>query len=137
MILPITLTIAAAAAFTHFWLAARCGRARHQTGVSVGDGNNPLLVARMRAHANFTENAPIFLILLALVELAKSQSPWLWAAGIAFIVGRILHGLGMERPSPSRFRIIGFALSMLTLLALAAYAAMISYTPAPTPTMIG
>ncbi len=137
MILPITLTIAAAAAFTHFWLAARCGRVRHKAGISVGDGANPLLVARMRAHANFTENAPLFLILLALVEMAKGQGSWLWAAGIAFIVGRILHGFGMERPSPSRFRMIGFALSMFTLLALAVYAAKISYVPAPTPTMIG
>ncbi len=64
MILPITLTMAAAAVFIHVWLAMRCSRIRMRDGVSVGDGGSPLLLTRMRAHANFTENTPLFLILL-------------------------------------------------------------------------
>ena len=70
MILPITLTIAGAAAILHIWLAVRVSRARRQLKVSVGDGGNEALLRRIRAHGNYVENMPFFLILLGLVELA-------------------------------------------------------------------
>ena len=87
LVLPITLTIAGAAALLHIWIANRVGEMRRFHKVSIGDGGVEPLIARMRAHANFIENAPFFLILLALVELARGSSLWLWGAGILFILG--------------------------------------------------
>jgi uncharacterized protein len=66
MILPITLTIAAAAAILHVWMSLRVSRLRRHFRVSIGDGGNEALARRMRAHGNFAENMPIFLILLVL-----------------------------------------------------------------------
>lgn len=134
-ILPITLTIAAAAALLNIWLAVRITRTRVAAKVMMGDGGVPGLVARMRAQANFVEYTPFFLILLGLVELARGSLAWLWLVGIVYIVGRILHAFGMDRPAPNPFRFIGTLATMIPLTALAVYALSIPYlSPSRTTT---
>jgi uncharacterized protein len=127
MILPITLTIAAAAAILHVWMSLRVSRLRRHFRVSIGDGGNEALARRMRAHGNFAENMPIFLILLALLELARAHPVLLWAAGILFIAARILHAFGMDKGGASRLRIAGITISWLVLLVLATYAIFAAY----------
>ena len=127
MPLPITLTIAGAAVLINLWLQLRCGQARGAAKVMVGDGGDPLLIARMRAQANFIENAPFFLILLGLVEFARGPQTWLWFVGILFLIGRLLHPFGMERPAPNPYRMAGIALSTVMLVGLAIYALTIPY----------
>ena len=101
-ILPITLTIAAAATLLNLWLAVRVGRVRVASKVMIGDGGVPELVSRMRAQANFVEYTPFFLILLGLVELAHGSTTWLWLVAIVFVVARVFHAFGMDRPAPTR-----------------------------------
>ena len=127
MILPITLTLAGAAAILHIWLAARVSRLRRLLKVSLGDGGNEALLRRIRAHANYAENMPITIILIGLVELAGGDKRILWAAGIAFVISRIIHAFGMDRPSPSRLRVIGMMSSTLLLLGLALWALSFAY----------
>jgi len=127
MILPITLTIAAAAALLNIWLALRIGRLRMSKKVSIGHGGDALLETRMRAQANFGENTPFVLILLALIELAKGSQTWLWLVAIAYILARIAHAFGMERPAPNPLRAGGAIITMLVLLGLAGYALSIPY----------
>ena len=127
MILPITLTIAGAAAILHIWLMARVVRARAAIKVSVGDGGNESVMRRMRAHANYAENMPLFLILLGLLELAGGNKWVLWGAGIGFILARIAHGFGMDRASLGRWRSVGMTLNALLLVVLAGYAVLIAY----------
>lgn len=127
--LPITLTIAAAAALINLWLAGRIIQVRRQAKVLTGDGANPLLLARMRAQANFTEYAPFVLILLGLLEYGRGSQGWLWAAGIIFIVGRLLHPLGMDRPARNGLRGIGALSTWLVTLALAIGAIYTVYLP--------
>ena len=66
MILPITPAISGAAALINFWLAWRVGQKRLSEKVSIGDGGNPAVLARMRAHANYVEFTPFVLILIGL-----------------------------------------------------------------------
>lgn len=127
MILPITLTLAGAAAILHIWLASRVSRVRRQYKIGIGDGGNEALVRRMRAHANYAENMPIVLILIGLIELAGGDARILWAAGIAFILARIAHAFGMDRPSPSRLRMIGMGGNALVLVGLAGWALSFAY----------
>ena len=127
MILPITLTITGAAAILLIWLAGRVSRLRRQFKISLGDGGNEAMLRRIRAHANYAENMPIVLILLGLLELAGGDKRILWGAGIAFILARILHAFGMDRPSPSRLRLIGMVASTLVLLGLAGWALSYAY----------
>jgi uncharacterized protein len=127
MNLPITLTIAGAAALLLIWLASRVSRLRRAFKVGVGDGGNEALLRRIRAHGNYTENMPIVLILLGLIELAGGDRRILWAAGIAFILARIAHAIGMDRPSPSRLRMIGMGGNVLVLVGLAGWALSFAY----------
>ncbi|MEA3029815.1 MAG: uncharacterized protein QOJ53_535 [Sphingomonadales bacterium] len=134
MILPITLTLAGAAAILHIWLAARVSRLRRLFKIGVGDGGNEALLRRIRAHGNYVENAPFFLILIGLIELAGGDRRILWGIGIAFILARILHAFGMDGPTRVRLRIAGMATSALVLVGLAIWALSYAYIePAPAP----
>ncbi len=125
IILPISLTIAAGAALLNLWLALRVGRVRTREKVFIGDGGNDLLTRRMRAHSNFVENTAFVLILLALVELGFGSSMWLWAVGALYLVGRILHSLGMDGMMWGCM--VGTIVTMLTQLGLALTALAIVY----------
>jgi uncharacterized protein len=126
--LPITLTIAAGAALVNIWLMIRCGQARTKESVSVGDGGNDFVIRRMRAHANFVESAPFVLILIAALEASQSAGQWLWWVGIAYIFGRLAHGLGMDGGTFGKGRMVGTLITMLTLLGLAGFALWKVYT---------
>lgn len=127
--LPITLTTAAGAALVNIWLMIRCGQARTKESVSVGDGGNEFVIRRMRAHANFVESAPFVLILIAGLEATSKATPmWLWYVGIAYIFGRLAHGLGMDGGMLGKGRMVGTLITMLTLVGLAGYALWRVYT---------
>src|SRR4051812_24714726 len=97
MLLPITLTMAGAAALINFLLSLRCARARIATGIRIGDGGNRQVIARMRAHANFVEYTPFVLILIGLIEVAVGTHTWLWLTGMVYLFARIAHALGLDR----------------------------------------
>lgn len=124
--LPIALVTAGAAALLNFWLGLRVSRLRISEKIMVGDGGNPRLIARMRAQLNFAEYAPLVLILIALIELARGSQAWLWGVALAFIVGRVLHAFGMD--GWRQGRMIGILITMLTMLGLAGYAVYLGYT---------
>ena len=126
MILPVTLTIAAACAVVNIWLAVRLVRGRVRGKVMVGDGGDPAMLAGMRAHANFGEYAPIVLILMALVELARGPLVALWVIGVLFVLARIAHPLGMARPAPNPFRAGGALVTWVVTLVLAGWALAIA-----------
>jgi uncharacterized membrane protein YecN with MAPEG domain len=126
MILPISLTTAAAAAILNFWLGIRIGQVRTREKISVGDGGNEALIRRMRAQANFVEFTPFVLILIALIELGVGTSTWLWAVSAVYIIGRIAHAIGMDGNSKARG--IGISITLVVMLGLALYGAWIAHS---------
>lgn len=128
MILPITLTIAGAAALINVWLGWRVGQRRHSEKVSIGDGGNEALIARMRAHANFVEYTPFVLILTGLIEFARGTTAWLWAVGAVYLLARIAHAFGMEQPPPSILRVVGTIVTLLVLAGLGLCAIVLAFT---------
>lgn len=128
MILPITLTVAGAAALINIWLMIRVGQVRTSEKISVGDGGNEKVIRRMRAHSNYIESAPFVLLLVAAIELASATSPtWLWIVGGLYLLGRVAHGVGMDDGKFGKGRMIGTIVTMLTLLGLGIYAISIPY----------
>ena len=127
IILPATLTIAGAAAIVNIWLAIRIVVLRMKAKTLIGDGGNPLLVARMRAQLNFIEYTPIVLILIAVIELANGTQRWLWVVGIVYILGRVLHPFGLDRQTANPMRAVGIISTWISLLVLAGYALTIPY----------
>lgn len=121
--LPVTLSAAAACAFINLWLAMRIGAVRRAENISIGDGGNERLTARMRAQLNFAEFAPVVLILLALTELARGASIGLWVAAVAFVLARIAHPIGMDGVMPARG--FGIIVTFAVTAGLAIYAIVI------------
>lgn len=126
MILPVSLTAAAAAAFINLWLGIRIGQVRTSEKVSIGDGGNEKVIRRMRAQANFVEFTPFVLILIALIEMAAGTSTLLWAVMAVYMVARIAHALGMD--GLPRGRAIGIILTLLIMTGLAGYAVYIAHS---------
>jgi hypothetical protein len=124
MLLPVTLTACAAAALINIWLSVRVGQMRGKLKVIHGDDAGGPLTRRMRAQLNFVENTPFVLALIAAIELSGKGEPWLaWVAGV-YMLGRVAHGLGMDGEGPTKPRMIGTLITMLTLLGLAVAAVL-------------
>ena len=125
IILPVTLTAAAAAAIINLWLAIRVGQMRGATKTIHGDDAGGPLTRRMRAQLNFVENTGFVLVLVAAIELTGKGAPWLaWVVAI-YMLGRVAHGFGMDAEGPAKGRMIGTLITMLTLLGLAVVAVLI------------
>lgn len=125
-LLPVTLVLAGALALVNLWLMVRIAQVRRSGRVWVGDGGDERVERRMRAQANFVENAPFVLALVGLIEFSAGTSWWLWGAAALFLVARLLHPFGMDGWKPGRSA--GAALSMGLLLGLGLWAIAIPFT---------
>ena len=116
----ITGIYAALAALLVLVLAARVVLGRRARNIGIGDGGDPGLVKRIRAHANALENLPLALLLLLLLELNQTQPAWLHAFGIALIVARVAHAIGLSTTAGySLGRFVGVVLTWLVMLLMA------------------
>lgn len=128
MLLPITLSFAAAAAIGNVALAGRIVPLRLKDKVLLGDGGQPLLLARTRAHANFVEYAPFVLILMGLIEAGGGNAHALAIIGAVFVGARIAHAIGMDRPTSNLWRASGALLTWALLLVLAIWGLVLAWT---------
>lgn len=135
MYLPISITFAVAAAVINLWLSWRVGKLRVSEKVLHGDGGVSLVAKRMRAHANYVEYTPFVLILFALTEMVVGSQSWLWILALIYIVGRILHPLGMDADFPSKLRMVGILLTYVVTIALCGTAIYSVYTMNTKPTV--
>ena len=95
---------------------------RGTSDVLIGDGGVDAMQQAVRAHGNFIENAPTFLIGLALIELMVGANTWVIVMGSVFVLGRLLHAVGMRMTTGfSMPRLIGTIASILVTLVAAGY----------------
>lgn len=125
--LQVTLITAASLALVNIWLGIRVVEYRVREKVAFGDEGKPSLLARMRAHANFSEYVPLAVILIGLIEMAGGSRLPLVAAGTALTIARIAHALGMDRPAPNVLRAGGILITLLLTIALAIWGLVIAY----------
>lgn len=125
--LQVTLITAAFLALVNIWIGIRVGQMRVREKVSLGDAGKPVLVARMRAHANFSEYVPLIVILMGLIEMTGGARPPLIAAGAVLLAARIAHAFGMDRPAPNPLRMGGMFGTIGVTLGLAGWALVIAY----------
>lgn len=119
--LVITAIAASILSFLYFKLAIKVVTYRKKSQISVGYGDNEKLHRAIRAHANLTEYAPLGLILIACLEM--NNAPWLLTAILAagFVVGRILHPMGMKVGDQAiNLRANGMKLTLFSLIGLGA-----------------
>lgn len=101
-------------------LMLRVGQVRNDEKIQLGDGGSQALLARIRAHGNFIETAP--LAMMGLFALAGLQAAplALHIFGTAFTFGRVAHAHGMaQKNAMGAGRVVGALLSLLTFLGMA------------------
>jgi uncharacterized membrane protein YecN with MAPEG domain len=118
----VTMLYAALVGFLLVMLALNVVRFRLGRRVGLGIGKDGALEQPVRVHANLTENAPVFLVLMLLAETAGLGTVWLHAAGTVFLVSRLGHAFGLGRnPGRSPGRFLGSAGTWATILGLSGY----------------
>jgi uncharacterized membrane protein YecN with MAPEG domain len=80
---------------------------RRASRQALGDGDSTLQ-RLVRRHGNYAENAAIFVASLALLEMIGATRPFVIGLAALFIVGRLLHAIGLSRDNAVNFwRIAG------------------------------
>ena len=117
MPLIITPLYVALAAVILLVLSFRVIRLRRRFAVGLGTGGHSELEQAMRGHGNFTEYAPIGLILIASAELSGAAAGWIHTIGILLIVGRMAHAWGLAQSRGSSVgRLAGMVLTIAAVV---------------------
>lgn len=91
-------------------------RARTAARVSLGDGGDPVLLRRSRAHANFAEYVPMALILIGGAAIGGAHAWFVHGCGILLIAARLAHARAIYADEV-RLRVFGTAGTFLVILA--------------------
>jgi uncharacterized protein len=120
---------AASLALLYLVLTFRTIFLRGKLRVAPGDGKQEPLQRAIRVHANFNEYVPLGLILLFLVASSGSSILLLHGLGVALLLGRLLHALGVSRsPEPLILRQLGMVLTIGSILVSAGFLLVRSIT---------
>jgi len=92
----ITSLYTALSAIILIFLSIKIIQNRRASKVPLGNEGADFLQRKIRAHGNFIEYTPIFLIMLLLAEMAGLNKYFIHFFGIIFIVGRIVHSYGIR-----------------------------------------
>jgi uncharacterized membrane protein YecN with MAPEG domain len=94
-------------------------RLRGVTRTSIGGGDDPRMSRMARVFGNFSEYAALVLVLLAMAEMLVLSRTWLHVYGVAFIVGRVAHAIGLGRTLEGNVgRTAGMVLTLGTIIGL-------------------
>ena len=116
--MSVTLIYAGALAIWFLVLSIRVIQGRMGPGnPSLGDGGNPMLLRRIRGHANFAEYVPLTLVLMGFLELSGLPGWVLHVLGATLLAGRLLHGYALSFTQHFLFgRTAGIFLTFVSLL---------------------
>lgn len=90
-------------------------------GISLGDGGNPILLRRIRAHGNFAEYVPMILVMIGFLEISHFSALWIHLLGGTLVVSRLLHGYALSFNESFKFGRIGGTALTLTLLGVCGF----------------
>lgn len=111
MTLPVTALTAAICAIMLLATAIATVRARFRTQASFGDAGDAGLISSSRAHGNLAEHAPLFVILIGLLEQSNASHWPLTVLAVLFLVARAAHIIGLHQPhgpgKPPQLRALG------------------------------
>lgn len=121
-----TLFFAAVCGLAHCGLVGLVIAQRRRTGILVSHGDNDRLRRRLRAQGNFSENVPLALLLMLLLELSGLATPWLLVMGIALLLGRALHATALLCDRLPVLRVAGTVLTV-NVISLGALACLLRW----------
>jgi len=95
MTLPVTALAAAICALLLIFMKFKVIGQRVRTETMFGAGEDAKMKMVRGTHANLAENAPIALILMALLEMTSAHHWTLTGLAALFLIARVLHIYGM------------------------------------------
>ena len=122
MTLPVTALAAAICALLLIFMKFKVIGQRIRTETMFGAGEDAKMKMVRGTHANLAENAPIALILMALLEMTSAHHWTLTGLAALFLTARMLHIYGMYQHHDTgnvRFRQAGVIGSTLSIVAMA------------------
>ena len=97
-------------------------KTRGELNVFIGHGDSEALERKIRAHGNFIENVPTFLLGLLLLELIIGSGLWVATLGAIVVIARLAHALAlMANSGVTAGRLIGTFGTVIPLLVIAGY----------------
>ncbi len=96
MSVTITLLYATLVGIVGLILQSMIGPLRGRHNVSLDDGGRKDLTEAIRRHANWAENAPYILLMMALIEINGASPGLMHGLGLLFLLSRILHPIGID-----------------------------------------
>ncbi|GAC07348.1 inner membrane protein yecN [Paraglaciecola agarilytica NO2] len=92
---------------------------RRSGKISLGDGGDNHFLGVIRAHANFAEYVPLILVLMLVAEINQAHVAVLHSAGVALLIGRLVHAYGLKHHSGASWqRVSGMLLTFIALIGL-------------------
>ena len=123
MLFPITGLYAALLMVIVGYLGYKIGSLRGSTGISILHSDNMEVATAMRRHGNFTENVPMALILMGIVEANGGNVIFLHVIGVVLVLARIAHTIGLHHDSVAHpLRAVGAGGTFLAMIVLAGMA---------------
>ncbi len=93
-----------------FILQCLVGPLRGRHNVSLEHGGHKDLNEAIRRHANWAENVPYLVLMMALCEISGTPKAWLHALGLLLLASRIIHPIGIDANRMAHpLRIVGMA----------------------------
>ncbi len=119
MTFPITAPFAAGLTLIFIVLTQLVIFARQKARIGLGDGGSPIVLQAMRRQANFVENVPLTLLLMALAEAGGAGALLLTGCGAALLAARLIHPFGIKAGADAHpARLTGAVLTTIVQLVL-------------------
>ena len=112
----ITAIYASFLALLFLALSWRVISVRQAQRISLGDGDDKIMLRRIRAQANCAEYMPLGLILLGLAEAQGAPVIAVHLLGLMLLIGRVLHGVALSRAGPWMLGRVGGMLLTLMMI---------------------
>jgi uncharacterized membrane protein YecN with MAPEG domain len=115
-LLNVTPTYVAVLGLLFVIFTLRAGLYRAKNKINIGTGDDPEMLRRIRGQANFIETVPMALFLIISMEVLGASDTWLHALGLALVLGRVSHYIGLTELGPIIFRVIGMLATLGAIL---------------------
>jgi uncharacterized protein len=100
-----------------FYLSVRTIGLRRRLKIGIGADQNDEMLRAMRVHSNFSEYAPITLMLIYFVEVQGGHPLLIHALGAVLLMGRLVHAYGLSQMKEKFvFRVSGMAMTFTALI---------------------
>lgn len=112
------------------YFISKVAKIRRKEQIELETAENEQLRRAVRCHGNLVETAPLFLIMLAFLEMAGANSIAVIVLALVFAISRILHPIGLSGVKGTfKFRVYGMTLTLTIYILTALYLAfMLSFS---------